>query len=96
MRMKLNQTTFYSPNEIPRLSSNPEFSVDVFIIDENGLHGIACYDYLEDRWLFHTDTLEDYLKQGVQIKWKWYYPPYSIRDIVFNDSTDFCINLFAN
>lgn len=52
----------------------PEFSVDVFIIDENDMHGLACYHFEDKKWIFHTDTLVDYDEKGAETKWKWYYP----------------------
>ena len=68
--------SYYNPKKTqPRL--NPEgdnISVDVFVIDEHGLHGIAFFCYESNEWLFHTDTLIDYNEEGNNTKWLWYYP----------------------
>ena len=63
------------------LDNDPAFSEDVCLIDEKGLIGVASFAFEEDRWLFHFDTIIDYEKEGVEIKWKWYYPPISNKDI---------------
>lgn len=52
----------------------PEFSVDVFIIDEKEMHGLACYHFEDKKWIFHTDTLVDYDEKGAETQWRWYYP----------------------
>jgi len=59
------------------------FSVDVFIIDENKLHGLGYYHFKDCKWYFHTDTLVDYNEAGAETKWKWYYPV-----VEWNDSID--------
>jgi hypothetical protein len=71
---------FYKPKQLPKPSVDaPEFSDDVFIVDEDGLHGIAYYSFEDKRWCFHTDTLCDYSKGD--IKWRWYYPPFDYKQI---------------
>lgn len=74
---KLNKEkpVLHSPSEFPKISDDDEdFSVDVLIIDENGLNGVACYIYADKKWIFHTDTLVDYNEKGNETKWMWYYP----------------------
>uniref|UniRef100_UPI003217F1ED hypothetical protein n=1 Tax=uncultured Draconibacterium sp. TaxID=1573823 RepID=UPI003217F1ED len=59
------------------------FSEDVCIIDENNLHGVACFNFEDMEWMFHTDTLVDYNEEGAETKWRWYYPPLKDTDIEF-------------
>ena len=63
------------------MAEDPAFSEDVCLIDEEGLIGVVCFAFKEDRWLFHFDTLVDYENEDVAIKWKWYYPPVVSKDI---------------
>lgn len=77
-----NQVVFYNPEQLPKKSKDDEsFSDDVFIIDENGIHGIGYYDFELSKWSFHTDTLVDYNEPGHETKWKWYYPLFEIKDV---------------
>lgn len=77
-----NQVVFYNPEQLPKKSKDDEsFSDDVFIIDENGIHGIGYYDFELSKWSFHTDTLVDYNELGHETKWKWYYPLFEIKDV---------------
>ncbi len=72
---------FYYPTVFPKRVNGESFSVDVFIIDENGMHGIGFYDFELKKWVFHTDTLVDYDEEGAETKWKWYYPPYEVNQV---------------
>ena len=74
---------FHDPFEHPIRVEGEEFSVDVFILDETGVHGIAFWNFDDKVWRFHTDTLVDYNEPNAETKWKWYYPPYDL-DQVFN------------
>jgi len=56
------------------------FSEDVCIIDEDGVNGLAYYDFELCQWTFHTDTLVDYSEVGNPTKWWWYYPLFKIVD----------------
>ena len=58
------------------------FSVDVFIIDEDGINGIAFYNFDTKDWGYHSDTLGKYDEGSV--KWFWYYPPINENDINSN------------
>jgi hypothetical protein len=73
----------YDPNidKPKRGEEEPAFSEDICIIDENGLHGVACFSFELDLWVFHYDTLVDYREKDKTTKWKWYYPPISNKDI---------------
>lgn len=74
---------FYDHTEIPKVSSDDsDYSEDVFIIDEDGMNGLAYYCFRDSKWYFHTDTLVDYFEEGNETKWKWYYPIANI-DLVF-------------
>ncbi len=74
---------FHNPSEYPTRVEGEEFSVDVFILDETGVHGIAFWNFDDKVWRFHTDTLVDYNEPNAETKWKWYYPPYDLNQ-VFN------------
>ena len=74
---------FHTPFEYPTRVEGEEFSVDVFILDELGVHGIAFWNFDDKVWRFHTDTLVDYNEPNAETKWKWYYPPYDLNQ-VFN------------
>lgn len=78
---KLN-TPDFKPEVSKDLSGkDEEFSVDVFIIDENGLHGLAFYNFDTGKWSFHTDTVVDYNEPGHETKWWWYYPPIELEQL---------------
>lgn len=46
-----------------------EYSVDVFIIDEDDCKGVAYYDFLDEEWSFHTEHFMD------EMKFVWFYGP---------------------
>lgn len=71
---------FYDPCVDPIHVEGENFSVDVFVIDEEGMHGLAFYNFDTHKWSFHTDTLVDYNEPGHETKWKWYYPPYGVKE----------------
>ena len=73
----------YDPNiNKPKpCEDDPAFSDDICIIDENGLHGLACFSFEHEIWVFHYDTLVEYSKKDIATKWKWYYLPISNKDI---------------
>ncbi len=81
-KLECKPARFYSPDEYPTRVEDEDFSVDVFILDENGMHGIAFWNFDDEVWRFHTDTLVDYNEKGAETKWKWYYPPFT-KDFVF-------------
>ncbi len=72
---------FYNPDEYPTRVEGEDFSVDVFILDETGVHGIAFWNFDDEVWRFHTDTLVDYNEKGAETKWKWYYPPFEVQTV---------------
>lgn len=74
---------FHDPSEYPKKVEGEDFSVDVFILDETRVHGIAFWNFDDKVWRFHTDTLVDYNEPNAETKWKWYYPPYDLNQ-VFN------------
>lgn len=59
-----------------------EHSVDVFTIDEDGMHGLAFYDFEDEKWSFHTETMVDYEEPGNETKWNWYYPSVTKKNLV--------------
>lgn len=68
--------TFDPEKSRPRKSPDDSaFSETVFIIDEEGLDGLAFFSFEDDKWTFLTDTLVDYYEPGHETKWRWYYPP---------------------
>ena len=73
---------FFDPELNKPLPSKNDitFSDDVFIIDEDGMHGLAYYSFEDCQWKFHTDTLVDYNEVGHETKWKWYYPTFTVKD----------------
>ena len=73
---------FFDPERNKPLPSKNDitFSDDVFIIDEDGMHGLAYYSFEDCQWKFHTDTLVDYNEVGHETKWKWYYPTVTVKD----------------
>jgi hypothetical protein len=76
---------FYNPELNKPDPSEDEIthSVDVFIIDEHGVDGMAFYNFEDCRWHFHTDTLVDYYEEGAKTKWFWYYRPFEFKDVPF-------------
>lgn len=72
---------FYDPSEYPTRVEGEDFSVDVFILDETGVHGIAFWNFDDEVWRFHTDTLVDYNEKPAETKWKWYYPPFGLDQV---------------
>lgn len=69
--VKLFDPNKNKPNPSP---DDITMSVDVCIIDEDGVNGLAWYCFEESKWKFHTDTLVDYDEPGAETKWLWYYP----------------------
>lgn len=80
--VEAGETRFYNQNEYPTRVDGEDFSVDVFILDENGVHGIAFWNFDDEVWRFHTDTLVDYNEPNAETKWKWYYPPFDKETIL--------------
>lgn len=79
----------FNPNKVqPQKSKDDDrFSLDVFIIDETGLNGLAYYSFEENKWEFHTDTLVYYFEEDDPTEWYWYYPPINIEDVKKADSS---------
>jgi hypothetical protein len=79
------ETKLYDPKRNrPRQSPDDiTFSETVFIIDEEGLHGLAYFSFKDDKWYFLTDTLVDYDEPGAETEWKWYYP-----EVKWGESTE--------
>ena len=75
---------FYEPTEYPTRVEGEDFSVDGFILDETGVHGIAFWNFDDKVWRFHTDTLVDYNELNAETKWKWYYPSYGLNEVFGN------------
>jgi len=74
---------FEPATDKPKRSEDvPEYSVDVCVIDENNINGLAFYDFEDDEWHFHTDTLIDYNETGNETKWRWYYPSVTSKEII--------------
>ena len=73
---------FFDPERNKPLPSKNDITLsdDVFIIDEDGMHGLAYYSFEDCQWKFHTDTLVDYNEVGHETKWKWYYPTVTVKD----------------
>jgi len=69
--VKLFDPAKNKPNPSP---DDITMSVDVCIIDEDGVNGLAWYCFEDEKWKFHTDTLVDYDEPDAETKWLWYYP----------------------
>lgn len=69
----------YTRNNKPDPSQDdPSFSQDVIIMTEDEMLNIGYFDYEQDKWKYHTDTLVDLNEpdeEGVLIKFNWIYPP---------------------
>lgn len=68
----------YNRNNKPKPSNDSmTLSVDVIAYTEEGLLNIACFDFEEDKWIWHTDTLIDMeeLIEGQPMPFNWIYPP---------------------
>ena len=79
------QISLFDPEkEKPKPDPELEYllSLDVFIIDEAGLNGIAYYNFDTKKWGFHSDTIGKYTEK-TEIKWLWYYPPVNKDDLFF-------------
>ena len=70
----------FDPSVIPAVAEIPEHSVDVITIDEEGMYNLAFYSFGDKRWIFHTDTLVDYNEPGHEMKWKWFYPQFGLKE----------------
>ena len=74
--------SLYDPKkDKPAPDKHDTFSEDVYILDEKGLNGLACFCYKNNQWKFHTEMMEDYNNTELNIKWWWYYPPVKVSDI---------------
>lgn len=57
---------------------NIEVSQDVIVYTEDGLLNIGFFDYLNEKWSFHTDTLIDMDEtgdDGKPVQFNWMYAP---------------------
>ena len=82
--MALREIVLNDPTAIPERSEDDRnYSNDVFIIDQDGMIGVAFYNFVIMKWLFHTDTLVDYSEFGNETQWKWFYSPISLSDCGF-------------
>jgi len=44
-------------------------SLDVIVIEDDGLNHLAYYSFGREEWIFYTEM------HDVMAKWRWYYPP---------------------
>ncbi len=66
----------YSSNVLPVPSADDtKYSVDVVIVDEDNMSGLAFYSFSKGEWKFHTDTMCDDHENGKPKQFWWYYPP---------------------
>jgi len=79
----------YKNTEHPKLSedsekptSDAQLSEDVFTYDQEGLMNVAYYDYDEEKWNFHTDTLIDPYENGKLFNFVWLYCPKEMIDLL--------------
>ena len=81
--MEFVKPTFHQPSEKPiPAPDDPANSVDVFIMDEDGMHGLAFYSFEYEEWWMNADDFDGF--EDGQSKWVWYYPPYTTEDVVSN------------
>lgn len=85
LERQLTEIKLFNPQKNKPKPSKDDitFSEDVYIIDEDGMHGLAYYSFEDEKWRFHTDTLVDYDEPGNETKWLWYYPPVDLTMALF-------------
>jgi hypothetical protein len=75
----------YTRNNKPKASNDDlTFSEDVIIMTEDGLLNIGYYDFKDDKWKWHTETLVDMeeIVDGKPVDFAWIYPPSILTDYV--------------
>lgn len=73
----------YNRNDQPTKSSDdPNYSVDVIVVLD-GMLNIGYYNFINGKWVFHTDTLTD---PDEAERFEWYYAPYGSEQ--YPDSPD--------
>lgn len=69
----------------PEMSSDdPTISVDVIACTEDGLLNIGYFNFQDDKWYWHTDTLvdvEELNEDGEPVQFNWIYPPKELMSI---------------
>ena len=50
-------------------------SLDVIVIEDDGLNHLAYYSFGREEWIFYTETYTDCNSPDQMAKWRWYYPP---------------------
>lgn len=63
--------TFRKHNRPKASTDDLTFSVDVFICFDEKLLCVGCFDFENDGWLFHSDTLTDRTDED----FSWMYAP---------------------
>lgn len=66
-----SMATFTQDHFPIKSSDDPDYSVDVFTMNEDGMINTAYYHFEDKGWYFHGDTLYDMEGQ----KFTWIYPP---------------------
>lgn len=71
----------YQNTEHPIVSSDdPDYSVDVITYSKEGLLNIGFYDFKDEVWKFHTETLSDPYEDGKPQPFIWFYLPKEIKE----------------
>lgn len=66
----------YTQNDYPEPSKDDNtFSVDVICADKEGMMNIGCYNYKDEEWVFHTDTMVDPYEFNEVYPFVWMYKP---------------------
>jgi hypothetical protein len=61
-------TAIFPPTELPEKSDDPDFSIDVFILHDNGFLDVGYYSFELKRWKTHIENYND-------ANFKWFYRP---------------------
>ncbi|MES2379709.1 MAG: hypothetical protein V4538_01620 [Bacteroidota bacterium] len=74
-------TKLFTPADIPNVSTDDKYSVNVFTIDEDNHPAIAYYNFENGLWFF---VAGDYAPTS-ETKWHWYYPPVAAHSGIDNN-----------
>lgn len=66
---------FYKNTEFPKVSEDEDYSIDVITSTPEGMLNIGFYDFKDEVWQFHTDTLTDPYENGELQPFVWWYAP---------------------
>ncbi len=71
----------YTQDEFPDKHPKADWaSVDVFMIDKNGVLNTGFYSFRESKWHFHSGIPSDYYEGQEPQRFNWVYKPEYLKE----------------